>query len=128
MSGEGAARFGGRWNSPGLPLVYLAEHPALAVLEVRVHLDLPFELLPVDFALLRATLPEPAETISDLPDAPQEVGDAWLRAGRSAVLRVPSALVPGGWSLLLNPRHADAAQARIEAVEPFVFDARLWHP
>jgi len=49
LSGEGARRLGGRWNSPGRPLIYLAEHPALAALEVRLHLDLPFDLLPADY-------------------------------------------------------------------------------
>ncbi len=52
LSGEGARRFGGRWNSPGRPLVYTAAEAALTVLEVRVHLDLPFELLPDDYVLL----------------------------------------------------------------------------
>lgn len=128
LSGEGAARFGGRWNSPGRPVVYLAEHPALAVLEVRVHLDLPLELIPGDYVLLRATLPEAQERIDALPDDPRTVGDAWLLGGKAAVLRVPSVLVPGAWNLLLNPRRADARDARIDGTEPFVFDPRLWRP
>lgn len=108
-------------------MAYLAEHQALAVLEVRVHLDLPLELIPRDYVLLRAAVPA-AESIATMPDDPRGAGDAWLRSGASAVLRVPSVLVPGAWNLLLNPRHADAAQARIEATAPFVFDPRLWRP
>ena len=57
LTGHGARVFGGRWNSPGRPVVYLAEHPALAALEVRVHLDLPFELIPADYVLMRVAMP-----------------------------------------------------------------------
>ena len=50
---------GGRWNSVGRAVVYLAEHPALAVLELRVHFDLPFDLLPAYFVLMRVMVPTP---------------------------------------------------------------------
>jgi len=129
LTGEGARRFGGRWNRRGRPVVYLAEHPALAVLEVRVHLDLPLELLPADYVLSRALLPEGSITmIAALPDDPVIAGDAWLSTTETAVLRVPSVLVPHAWNLLLNPAHAAAADARIAAKEPFRFDPRLWRP
>ena len=127
LSGEGARRHGGRWNSPGLPMVYTAEHPALAVLEVRVHLDLPPELLPDDYVLMRVDLPdEPPEEVAAMPSDPRSVGDDWLRSGRTAVLRVPSAIVPTATNLLLNPRHPRAAEARVPLTRPFQFDARLW--
>ena len=127
LSGEGARLFGGRWNSPGRPVVYLADHPALAALEVLVHLDLPHDLLPDDYVLLRAELPnEPPELVGDLPADPRTAGDAWLAARGKAVLRVPSVLVPAASNLLLNPGHARAADARIASAEPFRFDPRLW--
>jgi len=127
LSGEGAQRYGGRWNTPGRAMVYLAEHPALAVLEVRVHLDLPPDLLPDDYVLMQVDLPdEPTETVPALPDDPRAVGDAWLAAGRTAVLRVPSVIVPDTSNLLLNPRHPRAADARIARTTPFQFDPRLW--
>jgi len=108
-------------------MVYLAEHPALAVLEVRVHLDLPPDLLPDDYVLMQVDLPdEPLETVSALPDDPRAFGDAWLAAGRTAVLRVPSVIVPDTSNLLLNPRHPRAADARIARTTPFRFDPRLW--
>jgi RES domain-containing protein len=130
LNGDGARLFGGRWNSPGRPLVYLAEHPALAALEVRVHLDLPFELLPVDYVLMCVAVPDAA---TDGFEAPADtdtvtVGDAWLAEARSATLRTASVLVPHSWNILLNPRHPDAARAKIREVEPFRFDPRLWHP
>lgn len=127
LSGEGARLHGGRWNSPGLPMVYLAEHPALAVLEVRVHLDLPPDLLPDDYVLAQVELPdEPPEILPDMPAGPCAAGDAWLRANRTAVLRVPSAFVPGAANLLLNPRHPRAAKARLVLTRPFRFDPRLF--
>lgn len=107
-------------------MVYAADHPALAVLEVRVHLDLPPELLPMDYVLMRLALPEPAEALAARPEDPRAAGDAWLAAARRAVLRVPSVLVPAASNLLLNPAHPEAATARIESVEPFAFDPRLW--
>jgi RES domain-containing protein len=107
-------------------MVYAADHPALAVLEVRVHLDLPPDLLPADYVLMRLLLPAPPETIHALPENPREAGDAWLAQARSPVLRVPSVLVPAAGNLLLNPAHPGAAAARIESIEPFAFDPRLW--
>lgn len=128
LSGEGARRFGGRWNSPGRAVVYLAEHPALAVLEVRVHLDLPLALLPADFTLMRVQVPD-GPTADQAPrDETAARGDAWLTQASTAVLRVPSVLVPQAWNILLNPRHPGAAVAEIQAVEAFHFDPRLWQP
>jgi RES domain-containing protein len=126
LDGEGARRFGGRWNSPGRPMVYFADHPALAALEVRVHLDLPFDLLPADYVLMQADIPDP--TGIGAADTTAAAGDAWLNAAPSATVRVPSVLVPHAWNLLLNPRHPDARQAEIRDIEPFRFDSRLWRP
>lgn len=129
LSGEGARQFGGRWNSPGRPVVYLAEHPALAALELRVHLDLPYDLIPADFVLMRVAV---ADSIiaqrTPASVATVEVGNSWLTGSQSAALRVPSVLVAHSWNVLLNPRHPDAIQAEILGVEPFGFDPRMWRP
>lgn len=127
LAGQGAALYGGRWNSPGAPLVYLAETAALTVLEVRVHLDLPPELLPEDYVLLSVDLDGlPVETLERSPADPRAFGDLWLRQIRSPILRVPSAIVPESCNLLLNPRHPRAAQAAILSKRSFRFDSRLW--
>jgi RES domain-containing protein len=129
LSGEGARRFGGRWNRRGRPVVYMAEHPALAVLEVRVHLDLPLELLPDDYVLVRVALPDAhVNEIGDIPDDTVAAGDTWLAAEDTPVLRVPSVLVPHARNLLLNPLHAGRAAAAVTSIEPFRFDPRLWQP
>ena len=129
LTGDGARRYGGRWNRPGRPIVYAASSAALAVLEVRVHLDLPPELLPDDYLLLTIDLRDLAtEEVVALPADPAAFGDAWLRDQRSAVLQVPSLIVPESPNLLFNPAHPDAARASIIARRRFVFDRRLWLP
>ena len=129
LSGDGARLYGGRWNSPGRSLVYAASTAALTVLEVRVHLDLPPELLPEDYVLLTIDLDDlPVETVDELPADPRAFGDAWLAGERTPVLCVPSLIVPESPNLLLNPRHPDAAAARIIGQRRFAFDRRLWAP
>ena len=129
LSGDGARLYGGRWNSPGRPLVYAASTAALAVLEVRVHLDLPPELLPDDFVLMGIDLDNvPVETIAGFPANPQSFGDDWLRARRTPVLEVPSAIVPESTNLLIDPLHPLAAGIGVASRRPFAFDRRLWLP
>jgi RES domain-containing protein len=120
------AREGERWNSPGSAVVYLSEHPALAVLEMRAHLDLPYDELTHDHVLLRVVLPDDVLDVPTMPDDPRAIGDAWLREGRHAVLRVPSVIVREGRNLLVNPRHPRAAAMRLDSRAPFRFDRRLW--
>jgi RES domain-containing protein len=129
LTGEGARLYGGRWNTAGRPLVYAASAAALAVLEVRVHLDLPPELLPDDYVLLAVDLQDlPVEEVNVLPADPAAFGDEWLRQQRSPVLQVPSAIVAESPNLLLNPAHPAATQARIVSRRRFAFDHRLWLP
>lgn len=127
LSGTGARLYGGRWNSPGRALIYAAETAALAVLEVRVHLDLTPDLLPDDYVLTGIAIDDPdIETLDTLPEAPQAFGDAWLAEARSPVLRVPSFIVPESFNLLISPAHPQAAGVKLTSQRPFRFDARLW--
>jgi RES domain-containing protein len=127
LSGMGAKLLGGRWNSPGRPLVYAAETAALAVLEVRVHLDLPPDLIPDDYQLIGIEIGDAmVETVDTLPDDPQAFGDQWLREARTPILRAPSFIVPESHNLLLNPAHPDSTGFSIASSRPFRFDERLW--
>lgn len=129
LSGEGARIHGGRWNQPGLTVVYLAETAALAVLEVRVHLDLSPDLLPDDYVLSRVALDGLAvERVDDLPPDTAAYGTDWLRSVRTPILSVPSLIVPESRNLLLNPAHPEANGARITGSRAFSFDRRLWAP
>ena len=127
----------GRWHTRGRPVVYCAASAALAVLEVRVHLDLPLDLLPEDYVLMRIEAPDhlDVQTVSssDLPDAWRShehlcrpIGDAWLEEGTTALLRVPSAIVSAERNVLLNPRHADAEKVGLKEAVPFPWDDRLF--
>jgi len=133
--GEGARLYGGRWNSPGVPIVYVAQSRSLAMLEVLVHLDTPALLRKYVFleATFDASLVTDVERSSlpknwrsdPVPPSVQAVGDRWAASGASAVLRVPSALVPDESNFLLNPRHADFGKIEVSRPRPFRFDARL---
>lgn len=137
LSGRGGELADGRWHTRGRPVVYCSATAALAVLEVRVHLDLPLELLPDDYVLMKIVaadeLDAPILQVSDLPDAwrgredlCRPFGDAWLRDGAAALLSVPSAIVEIERNILLNPRHPDAARVEVEGVAPFSWDRRLF--
>jgi RES domain-containing protein len=129
LSGEGARLYGGRWNSPGRPLIYAAETAALAVLEVRVHLDLDWDTLPDDYVLVSIDIGSLTLENIDRPSVdPRATGDAWLTHRRSALLRAPSWIVPESYNILINPAHPDAATITQSAIRPFVFDKRLWSP
>lgn len=128
LAGEGARQYGGRWNSPGRPMVYAASEPALAVLEVRVHLDVPPALIPDDYVLLAIDLGDAAiEALEDIPAEPAAFGDQWLEDRRTPILATPSVIVPEGRNLLLNPLHAAASGFAIVRERHFEFDRRLWH-
>ena len=111
-----------------------ASNAALAVLEVRVQLDLPPELVPEDYTMV--TIDLAGLEVGACPDGldatdantARVFGDAWLRAASAPVLRVPSAIVTESNNLLLNPAHPDAARARVVDRRPFRFDPRLWLP
>lgn len=135
FSGEGAQLYGGRWNSIGTTMVYAAESKSLAALEILVHVDAAellddYLCIPVRFdaRLVRTldftALPEDWRT--PLPSAStMEMGDAWVAGRLSALLKVPSILVPGESNYLINPAHPSFGKLRIGAPEPFEFDPRL---
>lgn len=137
FSGDGGLRSAGRWHLQGQRVVYSASSLALAALEVFVHLNrahagirwVMFEIgIPDGVAVeVLAATDLPRGWRSEPPAAStMRVGTDWLRAGRSPVLRVPSAIIPAESNLLLNPLHADFRKLRLGKARPFEFDARLW--
>lgn len=138
FSGKGSLLHGGRWHARGSLVVYTASSEALAALETLVHVE-P-STLPDDLVILPADIPDglKKEKIhrDELPrnwnsypaqGLLQELGENWLSRKRSAVLCVPSAIIPTANNYLLNPEHAEFARIDIKKSEstPFVFDKRL---
>jgi RES domain-containing protein len=135
FDGEGARLNGGRWNSPGVRMVYTAESPALATLELLVQSGTaaPFP----HFVLIAATFPDGAITRLDPDHLPvgwqaypappelQQIGDSWIKAAGSVVLQVPSAVLPMQYNFLLNPLHRSFGTVKLEAPQPFELDLRL---
>ena len=134
FTGEGAWHTGGRWNSPGVSMVYASEHKSLAVLEILVHLDPQDALhqltyrIEFDEALVEHLSRDrlPAGWREEMPArAARELGNAWVRENRSAVLAVPSVIIPEELNYLLNPAHPGFKKISIGKPTPFTFDSRL---
>lgn len=134
FSGEGARLYGGRWNPKGWEVVYTAESQSLALLELmvqddplRAHYVLISAEIPAEVAQTRieaAQLPAEWRTIG-ARDVLQDLGAAWLQAAATAVLSVPSAVVPAERNYLLNPRHPDFVHICIGLPQSLQTDTRL---
>lgn len=134
LSGEGARLFGGRWNSPGLAAVYLGDSLALAGMELLVHLGnldvlKTYRKMPVYIpeALVMHIEPEalPMGWETGSRATTRAIGDAWLSAGQSVVLQVPSAVVLGESNFILNPNHPSVDAIGTGPVSDFRYDPRL---
>jgi RES domain-containing protein len=135
FDGEGARRYGGRWNSPGRPAVYVSESRALATLEILAGLETPammpaYVLIKVEFDHRLVTefdvqrLPK-GWNASPPGDATQKIGDDWLDSAASVALRVPSAVVPGEFNYVMNPLHPGFRAVKIGRPEQLYLDPRI---
>jgi RES domain-containing protein len=138
LSGAGAQVSGGRWNAPGDALVYTSETQALACLETVVHLNAGG--LPLNRYLVRITIPAAvwadarSETADSLPvgwdanptgRASIQFGTGWIRTIASALLRVPSVIVPDEYNILINPLHRDSKAINAAKLRKWLYDPRL---
>jgi len=136
LRGSGGIHSHSRWSSLGRRIVYLAESPPGAMLEILAHLEFEEDELPDEYRLLAIDFPEKIEVREIKPPSQsdwkarfrltQRIGDEWLNSRKSALARVPSAVMPRTWNVLLNPAHADAAQVKIREVIRERFDNRLF--
>ena len=136
LDGKGGLQWPGRWHSRGQRVVYCSQSPAAALLERLVHLEVTIGRLPIRYRLLKILVPDagPIERLEAgmLPDrwienedATQTLGNAWLAGRLSALLFVPSAIVPETMNVLINPAHAAAAAIEIVGTFDHVIDQRL---
>ena len=126
-----------RWNSKGTFVIYAAASRSLACLENLVHRG--GEGLDIKFMVMVIEIPETVKLLSVYPASltgdwrsyssqkqTRAIGDAWVKAGETAVLKIPSAIVPDEHNFLMNPNHADFKKIELADVQPFDFDRRLW--
>ena len=136
FTGEGASRYPGRWNMQGTPLIYTAGSLALAVLEIIANTSVKYlrtqryVAVPIRFdekVVLRLDLKDLPADWAQAPrsQATQALGTRWVTAASSAVLAVPSSIIPIEPNFLLNPRHPDFCKISIGKPETFLFDKRL---
>jgi RES domain-containing protein len=135
FSGEGARIFEGRWNSAGVRMVYCSEHLSLAALEILVHTQ-PVTIRD-KFRVFRVSWGGKMMATIDLKELPKgwnaqppsssskNIGDEWVRSGRSVVLAVPTVIVPSERTFLLNPKHRDFGKIKIKDTGSFYLDPRL---
>jgi len=138
LTGEGARRFGGRWNSKGTPVLYTAISAALATLELLV--QTPLNILPKNLALIEIDCPdntiiqkiEPEDYPDDWnrypgPKSCAEIGDEWCRQSSAPALMLPSVIIPiiSEFNIILNPLHPDFKNISIKKISPYHLDPRL---
>jgi RES domain-containing protein len=137
LTGKGAAIKGGRWNSPGVELIYTSANRSLAMAEVFVHLSLG--TLPDDFVMVVISIPDDITVIKlaeeDLPAgwnsfpylvSTQYIGDKLVIGNKYCILQVPSAVTKGDFNYLINPHHRDFSGVIIVSAERFPFDKRIF--
>jgi len=137
LSGKGAEKSGGRWNSKGTALVYTSASRALCTTEIAVHT--PLGNLPLDYKIISIEIPDNIHiqelTAENLPvdwksippaRSTQQIGDRFVSEGIFPVVKVPSVVVQDEFNYLINPAHTDSRKITIKSIEPFNFDERLF--
>jgi RES domain-containing protein len=140
LTGLGGERTNGRWHTAarGKRIVYLSEHPALALIESLANLKGEPKLFPDTCQLMRITVADGVSSEALDPNilstnwredihATRSAGDSWLANGRSALIAVPSGPSPESLNYLFNPLHADARGLATAWHTRVVYDKRFFH-
>lgn len=131
--GEGAFKFGGRWNRSGEVVIYSSETKALATLEILVNIqiakDLKFYVMAINIPnnIVKETihlnsLPKKWRTY---PSTTVAIGSEWIRNAKSCVLKIPSVIIPEEFNYLINPNHEDYKKIKISEPRKFCFDEKF---
>jgi len=141
LTGEGARRYGARWNAKGTPAVYASYHLAMAVLETLVHVGnrkQPESRYVVAIDVAESLLNDPVSGMIELPAGdlpkgwnanPPNVSQAF-GAERFKLKRIgfaaPSAIIEEELNVILNPLHpAFRRSVQSTVIREFAFDPRL---
>ena len=122
LSGDGAARYGGRWNPKGMPAVYCSENSSLAALEVLVNLARPSTF--PSYRILDLDVPDGSIATAPAPAADTRQAGAALLRSHLAIM-APSAVNPLERNVVINPAHRDFRKVVPGTIRPFVFGRRL---
>lgn len=139
LDGKGGLFGSGRWHKKGSLVIYASEHASLAAWEKIVHVT-NFENLPNDLLLVKIEMPDRIE----IQTVPQEVlvkgwdsypfasetvdyGTSFLRKNEHLALKVPSAIIPEEFNIILNPLHPDIRDCKVISTIQFIFDKRVWN-
>jgi RES domain-containing protein len=136
LTGIGGLHAPGRWHVQGRRVVYTAGTLSLAALELLVRIGRA--RIPLDMSAVEIDVPGIVEVerigakrlpggwdAYPAPAATQRLGTDWIESLRTAVLEVPSAVIPRESNYLLNPAHPRFSRVRIVSRAPFSFDSRL---
>ena len=122
LSGDGAARYGGRWNPRGVPAIYCSENSSLAALEILANLTRPSTF--PSYRILDLDVPDESIVTAPAPVADTRRAGADLLRSHLAIM-APSAVNPLERNVVLNPAHPDFDEVRPGTIRPFLFDRRL---
>ncbi len=137
LSGEGAEKSGGRWNSKGVAMVYTSNSRALCTTEIAVHT--PLGIVPYNYCMVSIQITDNQEVLNlDLTSLPvswkflenqnytRNIGDNFIQENKYLLMKVPSAVIQGEFNYLINPKHPDFSKCFILETENFLFDQRLF--
>ncbi len=134
LSGEGARRYGGRWNSKGNAVVYTSVSISLSLLELLIH-SVSHDEIKVNELMVIETNANQLKEINAMQlktgwrediDYCKYIGDEFLESQSSLLMKVPSAIIPEEYNILINPKHRDFTRVKIKTAKIFQFDLRLF--
>lgn len=135
LSGEGARLYGGRWNHKLVPCIYTSESRALAALEYSVNVNIDY--IPRALSIATIEIPDTVIEILRIADLPgdwkqfpappsaKDFGTKLLTKTDSAVIGIPSSIIPTEYNYLLNPLHPENVTFKIQDIQDFIFDVRI---
>ena len=134
LSGEGALRFGGRWNNKGLPVIYTSLTISLSLLELLIHSAAYDQIVSNRLTIIEVPDKSLAEVSAGRlkknwqsdENYSRFMGDQFLSTKTTLLLKVPSAIIPAESNILINPKHKDASKVKIHSIQKFSFDNRMF--